>query len=91
MPFWNSNRYFLSLISIYVVGWSIWVFIGYPQFYEGSLPALFLNVLLKIVSFLIFIALLENGSKPKNRLPIQEVNFSRGSRKSMTDHDRPTE
>ena len=59
--FWNK-KILLFMLPAYFILWGIWWGIGYPQIYLGipllNNPGYYLNVILKIMSFMIFILLL---------------------------------
>ena len=58
VPFWKvTRRGFLILGSLLVV-WFVWIAVGYPQWFEGSVVGLSLNLLLKFQFFLLFVFLL---------------------------------
>jgi hypothetical protein len=61
LPFWKLTRNGLLTLGSLVFVWIVWVAVGYPQWFEGSVLGLSLNLLLKFQFFLLFVVLLLAG------------------------------
>jgi hypothetical protein len=59
MKYWKLSKPFVLITAIYIADWIGWAVIGYPQFYENSEAGLFLNVSLKVLSFVLFMTLIQ--------------------------------